>query len=404
MQTTIPRKKYLSEIQKYIGTPVIKVITGQRRTGKSSFLKSLLHTYFPKEKYAIYSINKELLEFDHIKTYEDLNRDFLAWKKKKGHPKSFVIAIDEIQVISGWEKYINSVFAEYSNAVDIFITGSNSQMLASELSTFIAGRYIEFPIFPLSFSEYPLFSGEKDQKKNFQTYLQFGGLPGVFEMNNDKLIRTEYLKSVYTTIFVKDILHYHQIKNVVLFEKLYTYIFKNIGNLFSAKKIHEYLQSQKIQLSVDTILQYLHFGTATYLLHEVPRFDIVGKKIFQVSQKYYAGDIGLRNALTGFNAKEDIGNILENIVFLELRSRGYEVFVGVMGKYEIDFIAKKNNETLYIQVCYLLADEKVSEREFGNLMKISDNWPKMVLSMDELPLSNHEGITHKNIVEWLMET
>ncbi|MDQ7008723.1 MAG: ATP-binding protein [Candidatus Gracilibacteria bacterium] len=407
MKEQIIRKQYLDKIGKFYKKPLIKVITGMRRTGKSTFLKQVFTNLKEREFFSennFFYVNKELLEFDFIKDYNDLNIFFIEWKNINKIGNKFVIGIDEIQIINGWEKFVNSILAEYGDNIEIFITGSNSEMLSSELSTLISGRYIELHILPLTFKEFVNYDHiEKSIDKLFLKYIKFGGLPGIINFGNDEEIIYEYLRGIYNTIFVKDILAYNSIKNSVFFEKLYKYLFRNVGTIFNAQKIRAYTSSNSgTKISVDTIINYIKFGIKSFIIYEVNRYMIKGKNIFQINNKYYSGDIGIRNALSGFNFKQDIGNILENIVFLELKSRGYNVTVGILGDLEIDFVAEKNGELIYFQVAYLLLSEDTSKREFGNLLKIKDNWPKYVLTMDDFFETKYEGIIHKNIKDWLI--
>ena len=402
----IKRKYYLEKIRKYYKKPLIKVITWLRRSWKSIFLKTIFEELVENKIYTknqIFYINKELLEFDNIKTYVELNEAFLKWKKENTIWDNFVVAIDEIQEIKEWEKFVNSIFAEYGENIDIFITWSNSHLLSSSLSTYIAWRYIEFEIYPLNFSEYCEFEKSHDYRKAFLEYIKYWWLPWIFKLDKESDIVYDYLKWVYNTIFVKDVLNYNKVKNSYLFEKLYEYILKNIWNIFNSTNIRNYIKNENISASVDTIIDYISYGCKSYIINEVNRYDIKGKKLFQISNKYYAWDIWIRNAIVGFNFKEDISYILENIVFLELKKRWYSVNIWILQDKEIDFIATKNNEIIYIQVCYLLSSQWVIDREFNNLLQIKDNWTKYVLSMDDIFETKFEGIIHKNIINWCLD-
>ncbi len=407
MKEKIIRKKYLQKIGKYYGKNLIKVITGMRRTGKSTFLRQVFDDLREKklfEEKQIFYVNKELLKFDFIRDYKDLNDYFLEWKKKNSIKNKFVIWIDEIQLIDSWEKFINSILAEYEEKVEIFITWSNSWMLSSELSSLIAGRYVEINIFPLNFKEYFEFFWWENKKDIFLKYLQFGWLPGILKLWSEQEIIYEYLRWVYNTIFVKDILAYNNIKNSSFFEKLYVYLFRNVWTIFSAKKIRAYVVSNlNLKISVDTIINYIDFWIKAFLLYESNRYMIKWKNIFQVNNKYFSWDIWIRNAVSWFNFKQDIWNILENIVYLELKSRWYNVYIWVLGNQEIDFVAEKNWKIEYFQIAYLLNSQETREREFWNLLKIKDNWPKYVLTMDEFFETSYEWIIHKNIINWLLE-
>ncbi len=407
MSQIFKRDKYLRKVEKYLNVPLIKVITGLRRAWKSYFLKSIFELVKEKglyEEKEIFYINKELLEFDFIKNYLDLNNYFLKWKKENNIETKFLLAVDEIQEIEFWEKFVNSILAEYWEKADIFITGSNSNLLSSKLSTYIAWRYIEFHIFSLDFEEFAMFSKKEANKELFLEYLKYGGLPWIFRLNREDEIIKEYLAWVYRTIFIKDVLNTYNIKNTSFFEKLYLYLLKNIWTLFSANSIKNYIKSENISISIDTIINYINYSKETYLIYDSSRFDIKWKKILTVSNKFYVWDIWIRNALVWFNFASDIWNILENIVFLELLWRWYKVQIWVLWDKEIDFIAERFWEKKYFQVCYLLSDEKVVQREFGNLLQINDNREKYVLSMDDIFETKYEWIIHKNIINWLLES
>ncbi|MDQ7010116.1 MAG: ATP-binding protein [Candidatus Gracilibacteria bacterium] len=399
----ILRKAYLDEISDYFDSPVIKVITGMRRVGKSYILQKIIQKLFKGkyiEKGNIFYINKESLKFDFIIDYKDLQKEFELFLNKANLNKKIFIGIDEIQDIKGWEKFINSVLLEYGNNSEIFITGSNSNLLSSELATLLTGRYIEFEIFPLSFSEYLLFGKKENLKSTFIDYLKYGGLPGIFNMKEDEKVIFNYLSSIYSTILLKDIVRSFGLRNIDFFESLYKYIFSNIGHIFSAKKISDYLKSQRVKISTETVLNYLGYGLKVFLLDLVKAEDPITKRYFEIYNKYYVGDLGIRNSLVGFNFGRDIGNLLENYVYLELKRKRYEIKIGRLksGK-EIDFIATKNGITKYFQVCYLLGSEDTIKREYGSLKEVSDNWEKYVVSFDDIDFGISEGIKHINIMD-----
>lgn len=405
MTKALLRKNYLKSIKPFIDKSVIKVIIGMRRSGKSFFLRQIINL-IGKEKQIVY-IDKENLDFKGIKDFNDLD-EYVSSKIDKR--KKTYLFIDEIQDISGWEKAIASY--QGSGNFDIYITGSNSELLSSELSTLISGRYVEFYLYPLSFNEFLEFrkrslrkvrrknSKKLNLKKEFMNYLEFGGLPGIHEFDLDRENIYKLINAIFSTIVLKDLVARYEIRNVRVLENIYSFIFDNIANIFSAKKIADYYKSQNIKVSVDTVLSYISHLEAAMLCKKVPRYDLKGKRLLEVQEKYFINDIGFRNALLGFNLK-DINALLENIVYLHLKMAGYEVYIGKYDDYEIDFVAKKRDEIIYYQVCYLLSDETVVEREFRPLLKLEDAHPKYVLSMDESWDDNYMGVKRVNVIDFL---
>ena len=402
----IKRNLYLEEIKKYMNKPLIKVITGMRRSGKSMILKLIqeeLKNDGIDEKNIIY-INFESLVFMDIKNFETLYKYII--EKTDNISGKIYILLDEIQEVKGWEKAINSFLVDLD--VDIYITGSNANLLSSELATYIAGRYIEIKIYPLSFQEYIDFASENNKKtplsidEYFYQYLNFGGLPGIHIFNYNKEEIYQYLADVYNSILLRDVIARNNIRDIELLERVVLYIMDNIGNTFSAKSISDFLKNQGRKLSVETIYNYLKALENAFIISKVQRYDIKGKNILETQEKYYLSDLGFRNAKLGYQSN-DISSYLENIIFLELLRRKYKVNVGKENNKEVDFIANLRDENLYLQVTYLLASPETIEREFFPLKAIKDNYPKMVLSMDNLPESNIEGIKRKRIIDFLLE-
>ena len=398
----IKRQLYWDKIKPFINAPVIKIITGMRRVGKSYFLKQIINelksTGVPPDN--ILYIDKEDIDFDFITTYQDLN-SYIQDKFPQTTGKKYLL-IDEIQEISGWEKVITSLLKK--EEFDIYITGSNAHLLSSELATLIAGRYIEQHIYPLSYSEYILFRGKEftSHKNEFEMYMKYGGLPALFHIERTDETVFQYLQAIYNTILLKDIVLRYKIRNVALLEKIAKFLFDNTGNLLTSNNIAKYLKSEKIQTYPDTVQNYLNCFTQTYIAHKVERYDLKGKRLLSINDKYYLNDLGIRHALLGYKGS-DISQLLENVVYIELLRRGYQVNIGIQGNKEIDFIAVKNDEKLYIQVCYILESETTVQREFSPLLAVKDNYPKYVLSMDEkIWGENYEGIKRINIVEWLL--
>ncbi|MGA1871263.1 MAG: ATP-binding protein [bacterium] len=395
------RTFYLNKIKPFINKPVIKVITGMRRVGKSYFLRQiidLLQQQGVKEKNILY-IDKEDVTFDFIQNYSILN----TYIKKRlegidGHKYLFV---DEIQEIIEWEKTIRSLFKEED--IDIYITGSNAHLFSSELVTLLAGRYIEFPIYSLSFKEFLTFRGERrrDSAHEFNDYLRFGGMPALHYFEPVEDVIYQYLKSIYDTILLKDVIRRYNIRNIYLLENICKYLFENIGNIFSAKRVSDYLKSQKIPVSVETVYNYISYFLSSYAIFKVQRFDIKGKRILEIHEKYFPGDIGIRHAILSFK-ENDISSLLENLIFLELKRRGYVVYIGKLDEKEIDFMAVKENRKYYIQIAYLLINEETIQREIALLTQIKDNYPKYLLSMDTLLSDDFAGIRRLNIIDFLL--
>ena len=395
----IQRDAYLNFIENYIDKPIVKVLIGMRRVGKSAIIKLLINKLLKKNIPAsnILYINKESLEFDEIKNYKDLYR--YAINYFKGIKNRKYIFIDEIQEIAEWEKSVNSFLAD--NYGDITISGSNSKLLSSELATLLSGRYIEIPVYPLTFKEFLQFRSKKtDTETEFKNFLRYGGLPGIhlLPLKDDTIFA--YLNSILNTVLYSDVIIRHKIRDAAVFDRVVKYLFDNIGNITTAKKIADYFKSQKVKVSVDTVLNYITYLETSLIINRVPRYDIKGKKFLEFHDKVFLNDIGLRNGLIGYREK-DINGLLENIVYKELQSRGYKVSVGVLNQLEIDFIAEKQNDIKYIQVCYLLNSEDTVEREFGSLEKISNNYEKIVVSMDKFFPEERNGIFHKYLIDFL---
>jgi len=406
----IVRERYLNAIEAFIDQPVVKVLKGMRRVGKSVIMRLLIEQLINKDVAGanILYINKESLAFDAIRDYRDLYRYAVDYFKA-GAPGRRYILIDEIQEIEGWEKAVASFLAD--GLGDVVISGSNASLLSSELATLISGRYVEIPVYPLTFREFLTFRKTKkdkgdgaddDAETEFKNYLKFGGLPGIHQLSSNEEVIFSYLNSILNTVLYKDVITRHKIRDALIFDKLVRYLFDNIGSITTAKKVADYFKSQRIKASVDTILNYINYVEQSLLINKVPRYDIKGKRLLEFFDKCFLNDIGLRHGLIGYRER-DINGLLENIVFKELQARGYKMSIGVIDQMEIDFIAEKQNEKKYIQVCYSLGSETVIEREFGNLEKIKDNYEKIVVSMDRFFPSERNGILHRNIIDFLLE-
>ncbi len=393
----IPRKKYLSQIEPFIKKEIIKVLVGQRRTGKSYLLKYLAEEFLESEPNSnIIFIDKELYKFDFINDDASLF-DYIVNNLTETYNYIF---IDEIQDIKNFEKVLRDL--QKRENVDIYITGSNAKLFSSELATHLSGRYIEIKVNPLSFPEFLIFHNLPNNDDSLMKYLRFGGMPYLKNLALEEEIVFSYLKDIFNTVLLKDIIARYNLRNVDFLFKLSEYLAENSGNLISANRISEYLKSQKVKIPVNTVVNYLGLLVSTYLVEKVKRINIKGKKIFEVNEKYYFEDIGLRNSLIGFRA-QDISKIIENAVFAHLIFLGYDVKIGTLGDREIDFVAQKKNKTVYIQVSYLLSDKKTIDREFGNLLAINDNYEKIIVSMDKISFDNYEGIKHFTLINFLTD-
>ena len=399
----LKRDEYIKKIVPFIDKDVIKVLTGIRRSGKSVMLKLLMEELKNRginENQFIY-INFENLKYRNLKNYERLY-DFILNKADNKY-KSYYIFLDEIQEVEEWEKCVNSLRVDEDFNFDIYITGSNAKLLSGELSTYLAGRYIEFVVYPFSFKEFFEIMKEKnkeiDLKEAFQDYVKFGGMPFLHNLDYNYEASMQYLQDLYASIILKDITQRNNIRDTDLLERIINYVVMNIGNTFSATSISKFFKSENRKVATETILNYIKACEEAFLIYRVARNDLLGKKILNVNEKYYIADHGIREAIMENNQK-NINQVLENIVYFEMLRRGYNVKIGKVDNLEVDFVCKKNDETIYIQVSYLLASEDTKEREFSVLENIKDNYPKYVLSMDEFDMSRN-GIKHVNLIEFL---
>lgn len=399
----ILREKYMRQILDCIDKPVIKVITGMRRCGKSALLSltkdKLIQRGIKKEN--IFYINFESLRYEHLKDYRTLYK--AVSEAAESVDGKLYILLDEIQEVTDWEKAVNSFRVDFD--CDIYITGSNARLLAGELATLLAGRYIEIRIYPLSFTEYLEFAKTNEKEANlslqehFANYLKFGGLPGIHQMKWEEDLLTQYLSDIYNSVLLKDVIERNKIRDTALLESIVLYLMDNIGNTFSARTISSFLKSQGRRLSTETVYNYLKALENAFLIHKVPRFDIKGKRLLETQEKYYLSDLGLRHAVIGYR-DNDIAGVLENVVYLELLRQGYSVNIGKQGVAEVDFVAQKKQDRIYIQVCYVLTEDN-TDREFSPLESIADHYEKFVISTDSLMHFNRNGIRQKNILKFL---
>ncbi len=394
MEKMFIREKYLEKVKPYIGKNIIKVLTGQRRVGKTTILMQIMDWITQQDNSAntIY-INKEQNDFKHIETAEDL---FQYVKSSLSDSEKNYVFIDEIQEIEEFEIGLRQLFVE---GIDLYCTGSNAKMLSSDLATHLSGRYIEFHINSLCYSEFLQIHQLENNNDTLNKYIRYGGMPYLIHLPFDDEIVYGYLKSIYNTIILKDIVSRYNIRDIDFLERLVEYLSDNLGSYVSSKKISDFLKAQRISLSVNTVMNYLNYLTSSYFINKVQRLDIIGKKRFEINDKYFFSDLGLIHSIIPFSGA-NIGNIFENLVYNQLIYDDYKVYIGKHQDREIDFVAQKGNETKYIQVAYQLPDEKVREREFGNLLKIEDNYEKIVVSADEFA-QDYKGIKHMHITQFL---
>jgi predicted AAA+ superfamily ATPase len=402
----IIREKYIKKIRPFIAKPVIKVITGIRRCGKSVLMQQirdeLILSGVSLEQ--ITYINKELHEFDYIRNYHDLHT-FLTTNVKSGKNALHYIFIDEVQEIEQWERAVGSFLAE--NKYDIYITGSNAQLLSSELAGLLSGRYVEFQIHTLTYLEFTELRkmqkslSDNNSKNYFEEFLKFGGFPGLHSLLWDENVIRQYLQSVFNTIVLKDIIMRNNIRDAAMLQRILSYVTDNIGNITTSKNISDYIKSQQLRVAPETVQNYLLFATSAYMLYQAKRYDIKGKKLLELHEKYYLGDLGLLYALFGYQP-DKISVRLENIVLHEMLTRGYNVKIGKFEQREIDFICERGNEKIYLQVCLSLYQGNAAEREYKAYEGVEDHFPKYVLSMDKGFDTNKNGVIWMNIEEFLL--
>lgn len=395
----IRRDNYVEQIRPYINKPIIKVLTGQRRVGKSCIMLRLCdEVKVMDDKANTIYINCELEEFRGIRTSSDL---YVYVTSHLEAEKQNYLFVDEVQEIDFFQDALRSLLAEQK--CDIYCTGSNANILSGELATYLSGRYMEFDIHSLSYREFLQFHQFESSQDSLIKYLTYGGMPFLINLDLTKEQVFEYLSNVYSTILLKDVVAKEKIRNVSFLENLVMYVADNIGSLFSSNNISRYLKSQKIQMSPQLIMNYLKGLTNAYIIHKVQRADVGGLKIFEIGEKYYFEDVGLRNMVRGRDVASDVHKLMENAVYLHLKQSGYKVFVGKSGEREIDFMADKNGRKIYVQVTLTAMDEKTRMREFGNLMEIKDNYPKYVVALNDMIIGDdYKGIVYCNLKDFLL--
>ncbi|MEA4805664.1 MULTISPECIES: ATP-binding protein [Acetobacterium] len=397
------RDLYLTQLIQYRDKPLIKVITGLRRCGKSTLL-SLFENHLIASgvtKDHIIRMNFESFEFDQISTYRELHT-YIKDQLKSSSDRHYIL-LDEVQQVLSWEKVVNAFLVDAN--VDIYITGSNAYLLSSELSTLLSGRYVEIKMQPLSFKEYLDFTGKNSDQNledKFNQYLKHGGLPTIIELLDHPDTIGPFLEGIYNTVMMKDVIERNGVRDAALLESILKFIAANIGCVVSTKKISDYLTSSGRKTTSDTIDNYLKMLSNAFIIYKANRYDLKGKMFLKTLEKYYIVDMGIRNQLTGLR-NTDYGHVLENLIYLELVRRGYEVAIGKIGSLEVDFIATKTDEKVYYQVSATILDETTRARELRPLEAISDNYPKYILTMDHTVFNDYSGIKIKNILEFLLE-
>ena len=392
------RPTYLERVKPFIGKNIIKVFTGQRRVGKSYLLFQLIRLIREQEPQAgVLYINKEDLAFSTDKTGHDLNDFVLAHKRKSGRTYVF---IDEIQEIVHFEEALRSLLLH--SDIDLYCTGSNANLLSADVAGYLSGRAIEITVYSLSYEEFLLFHKLNNTPPALEKYIKYGGLPYLKHLELTDAIVFEYLKNIYSTIVYRDIINRYAIRNVPFLEQLVLFLAGNVGSLFSAKKISDFLKSQQVNIAPNQVQTYIQYLVNAFLVHKVQRYDIIGKRVFEFGEKYYFENLGIRHGLWGYRL-EDRGKIIENTVYNHLLFKGYSVKVGVLGSTEIDFVGEKDGEKRYIQVALTMNETKTIEREFGNLQKISDNYAKEVVTLDDFQGNTFKGIKQTNLRSFLME-
>ena len=398
----IDRPLYLDKIMPFVDTPFVKILTGVRRCGKSTILKMIIKK-LREEKHVddeqILSYRFDSMEYEDMTTKEL----YLELKSKIIQSKMTYLFLDEIQEIEGWEKVVNTLASDFD--VDIYITGSNSRMMSSEISTYLTGRYITFHIYTLSFEEYLMFKKSyttlKDLKQEFSQYVRLGGFPATHLQDYSQDEVYTIVKDIYNSTIFSDIVRRNQVKKIDQLERVVKYTFNNIGNTFSAKSISNYFKSEQRKIDNETVYSYLEKLQKAYILHKCSRYDLQGKDILKTQEKFYLADVSLRYSVLGYTVDSVVAS-LENIVYLELKRRGYDVYIGKIKDKEIDFVATKQNEKIYVQVTQEIKSEKTQKREYEQLLEIRDNYPKYVVMADNFAGGNYEGIKTMNIVDFLL--
>ena len=399
----IYRKIYMDKILPFIGKPIIKVLTGVRRSGKSTILQMIREELSDRniKGAQIFFYRLDSLEYEDIKTSKELYKELKEHLYSDG--KTYIF-LDEIQEVESWEKVVNSLMTDFD--VDIYVTGSNSRMMSSEISTYLTGRYVSFRIYPLRFSEYLLFrdtyTKREDNKAEFARYLRYGGFPAIHLVDYTQDEAYTIIRDIYNSTIYTDIVKRNEIRKTDQLERVVKYTFDNVGRTFSANTLSKYIKSQGRKLDVETVYNYLEKLEKAYILHRCSRYDIKGKGYLKTKEKFYLADPALRHAVLGYDP-DSVAALMENVIYLELRARGYEVGVGKMDAAEVDFVAFKPEGKIYIQVTYEINNRETEKREYERLLSIKDNYPKYVIRMDDFAGGNYEGVKTMHIADFLLD-
>jgi len=393
-ETGFLRASYQEKIKKFSGNRLIKVLVGQRRSGKSYILRQIIKTFIESgipESNTLY-INKEFIEFDFISDYKELGEFVATYKTERKITGKLFLFFDEVQQIEGWERIVDSFAQNFAEQYELFISGSNSELLSGELASLLSGRYISLEVSPFSYSEYCLFLNIEQNRASFLGYLQSGALPELFHLEDFEAQR-QYVAAVKDTVLLRDIIYRYSIKDARLLEDIFVFLVNNAANLVSVSNLVNYFGSKNRKVNYETIAHYIHYLETAFLVHRAERFNIKGKEILSGTCKYYINDLSFKNFLyTGYGY--GLGFLLENAVYLQIRAGGFEIYTGSLRNGEIDFVVRKSDRTLYFQVAVTVADQPVYEREFGAFRTIDDNYEKYVVTLDDIRFPSYRGIRH----------
>lgn len=388
------RSEYTDKITDYVGNRLIKVLVGQRRSGKSYILRQVARQLIEngvKPENTLF-VNKEFTSFDFLKTYQELDELIKTYKAELAPEGKVYIFIDEIQLIEGWEKVVNSYSQDFSESYELFVSGSNSSMLSGELATLLSGRYVCFEVFPFSYSEYVGITGQEWGRQSYMNYMASGGLPELFQLSKPELKRN-YTSAIKDTVLLRDVIQRHNIRDAKLLEDVFVFLVNNASNLISVTNIVKYFKGQGRKTSYDAVVTYIGYIEDAFLIHRCDRFDIKGKETLAGNAKFYMNDLAYKNYLySGYGY--GLGYLAENLIYLELRRAGFDVYVGNIRGKEVDFVARKADRVIYLQSTYMLTDEATVEREYSSLEAINDNYEKVIVSLDDIALPSREGIKH----------
>lgn len=395
----IIRPDYLEKLKPFIGVKIVKILAGVRRCGKSTILEMLKGELLALGVSENHIITKKYTDEDYDETFTS-KKMYEELKSLIEDGGKYYFLLDELQEVSGWEKVVNTLLENFDT--DIYVTGSNSKLMSSEISTYLTGRYVTIPVFTLSFKEYLSFKqgSNKSTKELLQDFIRLGGFPLVADSNFDEKSAYSIVEDIYNSVVIKDIASRHSITNIDLFNRVVRFVIENLGKTFSANSIVNFLKSENRSISVEAIYNYLEWLEKAFVVYRCKRFDLQGKNVLKTQEKFYLSDQSIKYALYGFNPTS-VASTLENIVFLELKRRGYDVFIGKNADKEIDFVATRKDEKLYIQVCRNIPEE--SDREVANLLEIKDNFPKMIITLDDFAGGNIHGVKIIHLADFLLE-